>query len=209
MAHRKFYWSNLLEFIRLSVAFIFLAVACTAQANSRADEIKHCLQDFDGIEWVLPYLPPIHIYSCASSTVKINSVDDTSNGHRKLVLIGELILGADAEQLSFDERYAALQLAVYTHFSVLFRQRGYRLVNTEPGDARTHYSRYTQCMLDGRPNCVKDSPEPPLPPIPYTSLARYVRDAGAQTITLVYKTEAKNTWSISLEGVPSTREASQ
>ena len=118
-------------------------------------------------------------------------------------LIGELTLGDSADHLSFDERYAALQLALHTHFDALFKQRGYRLAHTEQGNARTERSAYTQCMLSGGSGrCVEDKPQPPKPPIPYVSLARYVRQEGTQTITLIYKAEMKNTWSITLEGVP-------
>jgi hypothetical protein len=174
-----------------------------AQANSRIDELKRCLQDFDGIEWKLPYRPPLRIRSCATPAVNYDVGDKTPAGHRRLELIGELTLGDEASQLSSDERYAALQLALHTHFDALFKQRGYRLVSTEQGNARTKYSAYTQCMLRGG-NCTEDEPAPPKPPIPYVSLARYARQAGAQTITITYKAEAKNTWSISLDGVPAT-----
>lgn len=190
-------------FILLAAWLILLVGPGVAQGNPRTDELKHCLQDFDGIEWRLPYQPPLRIRSCATPTINYDTGDKASAGRRKLELIGELTLGDDASQLSFDEGYAALQLAVHTHFAALFKQRGYRLASTEQGNARTEYSAYTQCMLrrHGGGNCVEDAPKAPEPPIPYISLARYVRETGAQTITLIYKAEAKNTWSISLEGV--------
>ena len=175
-----------------------------AQANPRIDDLKRCLQDFDGIEWKLPYRPPLRIRSCATPTVNYDVGDKTSAGRRELNLIGELTLGDESEELSSDERYAALQLALHTHFDALFKQRGYRLVSTEQGNARTEYSAYTQCMLNRGGSCAEDTPEPPKPPIPYVSLARYVRQAGAQTITLTYRAKAKNTWSVSLDGVPPT-----
>ncbi len=181
-----------------------LSVTEAAQANSRTDELKRCLQDFDGIEWKLPYRPPLRIRSCATPSVNYDVGDKTPAGHRRLDFIGELTLGDEASQLSSDERYAALQIGVHTHFDALFKQRGYRLISTEQGNARTEYSAYTQCMLSGGGNCTEDKPEPPKPPIPYVSLAKYARQAGAQTITLTFKAEAKNTWSISLEGVPAT-----
>lgn len=190
-------------FTLLAAWLILLAGPGAAQGNPRTDELKRCLRDFDGIEWKLPYRPPLSIRSCATPTVNYDTGDKALPGHRKLELIGELTLGDDASQLSSDERYAALQLAVHAHFAALFKQRGYRLASTEQGNARTEYSAYTQCMLRrrGSGSCVEDAPKAPEPPIPYTSLARYVRGAGAQTVTLTYKVEAKNTWSISLEGV--------
>jgi hypothetical protein len=190
------------HFLATSLALLFGAEA--AQAEPRIDDLKRCLQDFDGIEWKLPYRPPLRIRSCATPTVNYDTGDKTSAGRRILELIGELTLGDETDQLSSDERYAALQLALHTHFDALFKQRGYRLVVTEQGDARTKYNAYAHCMVIGHGNCAEDKPEPPKPPIPYVSLARYVRQAGAQTITLTYKAEAKNTWTISLDGVPAT-----
>lgn len=190
-------------FILLAAWLTLLAGPSVAQGNPRTDQLKRCLQDFDGIEWKLPYQPPLRIRSCATPTINYDTGDKASVGHRKLELIGELTLGGDASQLSSDERYAALQLAVHTHFAALFKQRGYRLATTEQGNARIERSAYTQCLLSrlAGGNCVKDTPKASEPPIPYVSLARYVREAGSQTITLIYRVEAKNTWSISLEGV--------
>lgn len=186
------------------VCFISQIGSEAAQANPRIDELKRCLQDFDGIGWKLPYLPPLRIRSCATPTVNYDTGDKMPAGRRRLELIGELTLGGDADQLSSDERYAALQIALHTHFDALFRQRGYRLTSTEQGNARTERSAYTQCMLSGGGSCAEDKPELPKPPIPYVRLARYTRHAGADTITLIYKAEAKNTWSVSLDGVPAT-----
>jgi hypothetical protein len=176
-----------------------------AQTNPFIQDLKRCLQDFDGIEFKLPYQPPLSIRSCATPGVNYDTGDKAPIGVRKMELIGELTLGEDADHLSSDERYAALQQALYMHFDWLFRQRGYRLTKTEQGNARTDHSAYTQCMLSrsgGR--CVPDKPEPPQPPIPYVSSARYERQEGTQTVTLTYKAEMKNTWSITLQGVPDT-----
>ena len=173
-----------------------------ANANPRIDELKRCLQDFDGIEWKLPYRPPIRISSCATPSINYDLGNKMAQRRRRLELIGELTLGDEGNELSSDERYAALQQALHTHFDALFKRRGYRLVSTEQGNARTEYSAYTQCMLRRGGNCAEDKPAPPKPLIPYVSLARYERQVGAQTITLTYKAELKNTWSISLDGVP-------
>lgn len=188
-----------------AVTFLtLLSVTEAARANSRVDELKQCLQDFDGIEWKLPYRPPLKIRSCATPTVTYDGGDKTTVGHRRLDLIGELSLGDEDSQLSSDERYAALQIGLHAHFDALFKQRGYRLISMEQGNARTEYSAYTQCMLRGGGKCPEDKLEPSLPPIRYVRLAKYSRQAGTQTITLTFKAEARNTWSISLEGVPET-----
>ena len=188
---------------------IFLNGPGAAQTNPFVESLKRCLQDFDGIEFKLPYQPPLSIRSCATPNVNHDTSDKAPAGIRKMELIGELTLGNDADQLSSDERYAALQLALHTHFDALFRQRGYRLAKTEQGDARTERSAYTQCMLAGSGHCVEDKPQAPKPPIPYIKSARYVRQEGAKTVTLIYKAEMKNTWSITLEGVPAMVEAAR
>ena len=193
-----------LPLLFFAAGLALLTVPASAQTTQRADELKRCLQDFDGIEWKLPYRPPVQIRSCATPTVNYDTSPRTPAGQRKLELIGELTLGNDNSPLSSDERYAALQQALHTHFAALFKQRGYRLASSEEGNARTEYSAQTQCMLAGGANCPDDPPEAAKPPIPYVSMARYVREAGGQTIALTYKAEARNTWSISLEGVSDT-----
>ncbi len=180
-----------------------LAEPDVTHSEPRIDLLKLCLQDFDGIELKLPYRPPIQVRACATPEVSYDT-SKTSDGHRRLELIGELTLGDEAEKPSGDERYAALQQAMFTHFDALFKQRGYRLVSTEQGNARTERSAYTQCMLRAvfGTHCTPDKPEPPKPPIPYVSLARYERQQSTLTSIITYKTEAANTWSISLDDAP-------
>jgi hypothetical protein len=182
---------------RVGLFLALAAASCSAQADARLDELKHCLQQFDGIAWTLPYQPPLRIQGCATQ----GSGGAGSPGQRKLELIGELTLGHVNDGLGFDERYAALQQAMYIHFDALIMRRGYRLVGTEQGNARVEYSARTQCLMQVYSCAADDDKSAPKPPIPYVSLARYVRQAGARTITLTYKAEMKNTWSISIDGL--------
>lgn len=183
----------------ISVLLALATGSASAQGARRIEELKHCLGQFDGIAWKLPYQPPIRISSCEGEGR--DRIGLKSTGQRKLELIGELTLGNVRDGLEFDDRYAALQQAVFIHFDALFMQRGYRLVATEQANARVEYSAHTQCMLRGG-SCADDAPKAPKPPIPFVSLARYVRQEGARTMTLTYKAEQKNTWSISLDGMP-------
>ena len=183
----------------------------SALGNPRATELILCLQDFDGIEWKLPYRPTVQIRSCATPEIMGNSTTKLAVGSRRIEITADLTLGSEAEQLSFDESYAALQLALFTHFDALIRQRGYQLVNSEMGNSRTEVSPHTQCMMRRRARvngisnkepCPEDSPQAAQPAIPYINLAHYERQEGVQTITLVYKLELANLWSISIEGLP-------
>jgi hypothetical protein len=195
-------WRNIFSyFIVASLALV--AAPEVARTESRNDQLQLCLQDFDGIEMKLPYRPLLRVRSCATPEVGYDT-SKTSDGHRRLELIGDLTLGTEAKQLPPDEQYAALQQATLVHFDALFKQRGYHLVSTEQGNARTEGSAYTQCLLRAivGTNCTPDQPQMPKTPIPYVSLARYERQQDAQTIVITYKTEVANTWSISLDGVP-------
>ena len=186
---------------------LLLPAVCLAQ--TRTEELKRCLQDFDGIEWKLPYRPPMHIASCISRAGAYNSGESSVDGRRSLELIGELTLGAESK-LSSDETYAALQGATFVHFDALFRRHGYRLVAQEHGDARTRYYANTMRMLRGLPALPEGADEgPALPPIPYVSLARYVRTLSGKEVWLTYKTEMKNTWRISIEGLPAAAGAAR
>lgn len=156
-------------------------------AQTRTEALKLCLGDFDGLVWKLPYRPSIRIRSCASPSASYDS-GKSVDGLRAVELIGELTLGPDAKNLSSDESYAALQSAMYTHFDELFRRNGYRRTTLEHGDARTY------------PDVG--------PPIPYVSLARYVRPILFTDATLTYQTAYKNTWRITLEGLPAAPNSS-
>ena len=182
----------------LFAAIAALCVPLSSQAGVRTEELRRCLADFGGIEWKLPYQPPIRIRSCAGPVVTYDTADKPAPGRRVLELIGELTLGP-GPQLSSDENYAALQHAMLAHFDALFRRHGFRQVATETGNARTIYPRATQCLLH-RVACGEPEP-PPGPPIPYVSMARYTRSADGQEQTLIFAADAKNTWRITLDGV--------
>ena len=170
-------------------------------AQTGAEALKRCLQDFDGIQWKLPYRPPISIARCVSPAGAYNSGESPADGRRSLELIGELTLGAESK-LSSDDTYAALQGAMFVHFDALFRRYGYRLVAQEQGDARTKYYANTMRILRGLPPLPEGADEgPALPPIPYISLARYARSVSGKEVTLIYKAEMKNTWRITIEGL--------
>lgn len=181
-------------------------------AQTRNDELKRCLGDFDGIVWKLPYQPPMHIRSCASPGNNYDTSDTSPNGLRTLELIGELTL-PDATHLSSDDTYAALQNATYVHFDALFRRHGYTLSAVEHGDARTHYNPDTMRLLRDMPalpaseSAQAEKRAAEEPPIPYINLARYVRNREGRQIRLTYTSEAKNTWKISIEGLPANTPA--
>lgn len=188
--------------LRIFSCIAVLLLPRSGAAETRTEELKHCLQDFDGIEWKLPYQPPIHIRACASPTTTYDTSEKTLPGNRSLELIGELTLGPDSI-LSSDDTYAALQDATHTHFDALFRRHGYHRTALEYGDARTRYYRNTMRMLRGLSPLPEDTVEEPAKaPIPYVKLARYQRSVSGKDVTLTYKTEAKNTWRITLEGLP-------
>lgn len=166
---------------------------CLGHAATRTDELKRCLADFDGIQWQLPYQPPVDIDRCSTPTVGYNS-HKAPEGRRRLELINSLTLGPDDG--ASDESYAALQEAVLAHFDALFVRRGYRRVAVEYGNARTIYYR--------GPLHRENYDGPPAPPIPYIDLARYVRHAGDGDVTLTFMGDAKNTWVITIEGLPAS-----
>ena len=183
-----------------------LMLPAIASADARTDQLKRCLQDFGGIEWTLPYQPPIHIRSCASPAASYDTSDKAADGRRTLELIGELTLGPDTGPLSSDNAYAAVQDATFTHFDALFRRHGYRRTALEHGDARTRYDVNTLRMLHGMsalPESADQGAKQEPPPIPYVNLARYVRTTADRDVTLTYKADMRNTWRITLEGLPS------
>ncbi len=174
----------------------------TGAAETRTEELKRCLQDFDGIKWQLPYQPPILIRACATPTTTYDTSEKTLPGNRSLELIGELTLGSDST-LSSDETYAALQEAILAHFDALFRRYGYHRTAQEYDDARTQHYPNTMRILRGQsPLRESAAEEPVLPPIPYIRLARYQRSVSGKEFTLTIKTESRNTWRITLEGLP-------
>lgn len=188
-----------------------LSGAAMAGSDPRADSLRRCLQDFDGIEWMWPYQPPMHVRACASPTVTFDAGERAPAGHRNLELIGELDLGPDASHLSSDQRIAALHTATYVHFDTLFRRSGYRRVEVGHGDARTRRYSDTLRALRGvqpLPEEIADAERKrvqDLPPIPYVNLARYVRSVRGHDVTLTYKQEMANTWRITIDGLPSAQ----
>jgi hypothetical protein len=190
---RTVVWSGLLGQI--------LVTPCAAL--SPEELLGRCLADFGGLDWALPYRPSLYVHSCSSSTETYNTGIRMPTGRRSLELIGTLSLGADST-LSSDESYAAIQQAVFVHFDALFVRQGYRRVGIEHGDARTRYHENTQRLLRGLPTVPeRDTEERVLPPpLPYVSVARYVGRISGGEVALTYQTEAKNTWRISLDGLP-------
>ena len=179
---------------------VMLAIALSPSgANAgRAQDLKQCLADFDGIEWKLPYQPPIKVHRCVSSSVSYDGGDKTPQRTANLELISSLTLGADSN-LPSDETYAALQVATFAHFDALFVRRGYRRTELENADARTKYDPQTLAALK-RPFTAQHAAHNALTtPLPYTRLARYVRSEGDHQATLTYQTDARNTWLIKLE----------
>jgi len=198
-------------FAALLIAGMSLVAAHAAPTNPRFEEIKRCLQDFDGILWKLAYQPRMEVHSCSTPDIMGNYPYRLQPGNRRLEILADLTLGADTVPIGGDESYAAIQTATFNHFDLLIRQRGYRLIASENGNARTTKSPHTRCMLqraqivDGafkKTPCPDNDPQVELPPIPYISLARYVRQEGDRTYALTYKVEAGNMWSISIEGLP-------
>lgn len=195
----------------LAALLLATSPAPAIASSPRFADIKRCLDDFDGIVWKLAYRPQMSVYSCSTPDYMGNHPYRLPPGSRRLEIIADMTLGAEAANMGGDESYAATQTAVFIHFDALIRQRGYQLIASENGNARTTYSPYTQCMLqrsqmiDGvrkKAPCVNNDPQVELPPIPYVNLARYARQEGEQTHTLVYKMEAGNLWSISIDGLP-------
>lgn len=188
---------------KVLVTIVLVLRLDVAVAQTPTQELKRCLADFGGIELRLPYLPRIDIRSCTSPTTSFESGGKSTDGSRKLELIGDLSLGPDNTSLIRGEAQAAIQAATFTHFEALFIRHGYRRLKLEYGDARITFYRNTMLMLKGvSPVPENDAAEAPLPPIPFVKLARYVRTSSGQEITLTYKSEIKNTWSITIEGPP-------
>lgn len=200
---------NLAWLIALLLASL---ISPLGQAQTRSEQLKRCLSDFDGIVWKLPYQPPMAIRSCATPANNYDTSVST-NGLRTLELIGELTL-PDATHLSSDDTYAALQHAIYTHFDTLFRRHGYTLSTVEHGDARTRYHADTLRLLRGMPalsaseSALAEKKAAAEPPIPFINLARYVRNRDGQQLRLTYTSEAKNTWKISIEALPASASGS-
>jgi hypothetical protein len=194
----------LLTLLRLVSITAILLLPNFASADYRAEELKRCLRDFGGIEWKLPYQPPVHIRSCASQTVSFDTVKETIAGRHSIELIGDLTLGIDKGNLSSNEMTAAVHNAMYTHFDVLFRRHGYRQVEVGHGDAQIRRDLRALAMLSGGTVSKAEVDafnliEAKKPPIPYVNLARYVHSIAGHDITLTYKREFANTWLIILE----------
>jgi hypothetical protein len=202
--------SRLKRSLKILACSAVLMLPAIASADTWSDQLKRCLQDFGGIEWRLPYQPPMHIRSCASPAASYDTSDNAADGRRVLELIGELTLGPDTDRLSSDDAYAAIQEATFTHFDALFRRQGYRRTALEHGDARTRYDPNTLRMLHGLSPLPEsaDQGAKQEPPIPYVNLARYMRTIADRDVTLIYKADMRNTWRITLEGLPPASAAS-
>lgn len=171
-------------------AIAWLVHPSAGHAETRAEQLKYCLADFDGIAWVLPYEPPITIRSCATPTTHYEAAT-TARGQRRLELIGTLTLPPDDNRLGSDEARAALQTAMLVHFEALFVQRGYRRVAVERANA------YTRHYPSRSPDVAMEEPV-----IPYISMARYVRTEGDREVTLIFRCQSGNTWEIRIDGLP-------
>jgi hypothetical protein len=172
-----------------------------SSAALREDELRDCLQDFEGVVWKLPYQPRLDIYSC--STPKFNYVAGKSaDGRRSLELIGKLALGPDLS-LPPEEANVAIDTAVHTHFDTLFLRQGYRRVAVEYGNARRDSN--LQYYLDR--GIAHDGA------LPFVNLARYKRTVAGRVITVTYKKAMGNTWSIHMDvhlvGQEATAEAAK
>lgn len=189
--------------IRLVSSAALFFLQNPAIADTRTEELKRCLLDFGGIDWKLPYRPWLDIRACVSPNTNFDSAEKSLDGRRSLELIGELSLGSDNAKLSANEAYAALQSATFAHFEALFVRHGYRRSKLEYGNARVEFYPKTLRMLRGLPPSSEDEiAKPPQPPILFVNLARYVRIVSGKEITLTYQSEMKNTWRITIEGLP-------
>lgn len=184
-----------------------LALPQGGWTQNQVEPLRRCLQDFDGIEWRLPYRPVIHIQACASPSGSVNSGDPLPAGRRRLELIGELTLQSDADHLPGGDKEAALHNAVFVHFDALFRQRGYQRLAVEHGDAQVR--RYPESRQASKVAQRKSAEAidrerrlvDALPTIPYVNHARYVRKQGDQDVTLTYRQQYANTWVVMIEGL--------
>ena len=196
--------AHLATFLRLVSMTAILLLPNFATANPWIGELKRCLQDFGGIEWKLPYQPPVKIRSCASQSVSYDTGLETIAGRHSLELIGELTLGLDNGNLSSGEMTAAVHNAMYTHFDALFRRHGYRQIEVGQGDAQIRRDLRAIIMLSGG-TASKEAidafnlAEAKKPPIPYVNLARYVQTIAGHDMALTYKLNFANTWLIILE----------
>lgn len=175
-----------------------LLMPCHVFGQGHIDLLRACLSDFDGIEWRLPYEPFLRIHDCSAP-----AAESPSSGRRSLVLIGDLTLGDGKGSWTANDGYAELQFVVFKHFEKQFLRRGYRRTGIEYGNARTESDPYTQCMMQRRRHGIcrqEDFPRrPPLPPIPFVTLARYVRDVPEGEVALTFAAEARNTWRMTID----------
>jgi hypothetical protein len=190
--------------LRLISMAAILLLPNLVTANPWIGELKRCLQNFGGIEWKLPYQPPVTIHSCASQAVSFNADTEAIAGRHSLELIGKLTLGLDMGNLSSGEMIAAVHNAMYIHFDALFRHHGYRQIGLGHGDAQTRRDLRALIMLYGGKASKEDIDafnlaEAKKPPIPYVNLARYVQTIAGYDMALTYKLNSANTWLIILE----------
>ena len=197
----KWNYGSVAQFLKNFAFSAFVCLPSLGIADSYTDQLKQCLAGFGGIEWKLPYRPSIRIKTCTSPDVGYN-IGKSTDGSRSVEFIGEITWGPDAKALSSDEDYAVVQAAVFTHFDALFQRHGYRRTMLEQGDAMTGNDPDTLRRLRGdretkSKSTQKSNVAEPL--IPYVNHARYIRTTLGNEVTLTYKTEAKNTWRITLE----------
>lgn len=211
-------FSQLFAHIILSLLVMVCLLPHLAKADARGEELKRCLEDFGGIEWMLPYQPPVNVRSCASETMSYDIVKETVAGRHTIELITSLTLGMDRGKLTSDEMTAAVHNAAYVHFDALFRRYGYRQLELGHGDAQVRRDLRALMMLSGgtaSEEAIKafNLIEAKKPPIPYVNFARYEGIIAGQPMSLTYKLSLANAWRVILEpvhaGVSGTMGAAQ
>jgi hypothetical protein len=78
-------------FLRWLIIATMLLSPGLSSAATRAEVLRDCIQDFEGIVWKLPYQPRLNIRSCSTPSFNYDS-GKSVDGRRSLELIGELSL---------------------------------------------------------------------------------------------------------------------
>jgi hypothetical protein len=168
-------WKHVARIRRLAVLML-LTIGC---AQAQDDKLKKCLHDLDGIEWQLPYQPPMRIVSCASQFTHYGNAAVSGAGGGELVLADSAWQLHDAENLSMSEKATAAQCAIYFHFDDLFRRHGYRQV--APPVSETGY------VVGDAVSCVR--------------IAHYERPVLGTKIMLTYESERSRNTTITFQGL--------